>query len=783
MAREDAIRVLVVEDSAAMVLVLEELLKRELSALVEVASNCASAREKLSSYDFNIVTLDHLLPDGKGLDLLREIGAMDDPPPVVMVTGHGDEQLVVDSFKLGAAGYVVKDDRLAAMFPEAIRKALERVALHEARKEVRRTRDKLEATLDALPDLLFEVDLEGRIHDYRSPRDELLYVPPEEFLEKKVEQLLPEQAAGTIMNAIREAAREGRNVGAVYSLEMPDGTTRWFELSVSPVSTESEPEGRYIALVRDITEHKRADRLVEVQRDLAVKLSGISGFQETLEVAMEAILDATVFDSGGIYIFDEVTGAGEMVYHVGFSEELVRSVGRYESEFPAVLFAKAGESVFLALEDIPAPVSEARKEGVRSIGMVPVVDDGKTIGCVNASSHTVSDIPEESESITEALVGQIGQAVRRSLLVSALENSEERHRLMNEYAGEAIYTYDRNFILTGVNRVACEMAGYSADELVGKHALELGILHPEDVEKTVRDIDEIFAGEKVVRDQVRFIRKDGSVIIADVVGAALEKDGEVYEVVNIVHDITENKKAEEELETMNVELKGYARTVSHDLKGPLTGILLALDLMDGSLKRIRNGDTLGVEDAEEAVRSLRKNARSAQWRIDDLLALAKAGQVPGEVYDVDMGEIVEGVLRERSGEIENRRIKVRVDPDMGHIKANPTQMAQVFSNLVGNAIDHCDDESLEIEMSCLGDVGGGMRYRVRDNGPGIPPDDLEQVFTPFFKGEKGGTGLGLAIVKRIIDVYGGEITATNDNGACFEFVVRDLRLPDRKEPV
>ena len=778
MKREGAIRVLVVEDDAAMTLVLEGILQREFSALVEVASSCASAREKLCSCDLDIVTLDHRLPDGKGQDLLRWIGAMDDPPPVVMVTGHGDEQLAVDSFKLGAAGYVVKDDRLSAMFPEAIRKALERVALHEARKEVRRTRDKLEAILDALPDMLFEVDREGRIHDYRSPRYELLYVPPEEFLGKTVEQVLPEQAASTSMNAIREAAREGKNVGAVYSLEMPDGT-RWFELSVSPVSTESVPEGRYIALARDITEHKRADRLVEVQRDLALKLLGISGFQETLEVAIDAILEATAYDCGGAYLLEEETGALELEYSTGISERFSRFVSRLEIDSPVTVRAREGKSRFMPLAAIPASLCEEhRQEGIKSFGMVPVIDDGKVIGVVNVSSHTASEVPEESKVIAEVLAGQTGQVIRRARLASALAESEERHRLMNEYAGEAIYTYDRNLVLTGVNRVACEIAGYSAGELIGKHALELGILHPEDVEKTARDIDKLFAGEKVVRDQFRFIRKDGSVILADVVGAALKKDGEVYEVVNIVHDITESKKAEEELGRMNVELKGYARTVSHDLKGPLTGILLALDLMENSLERIRSGDALGVENAEEAVSALRKNAKSAQRRIDDLLALAEAGQVPREVYDVDMGEIVEGVLRERSGEVENRRIKVRVDPGMGHVKANPTQMEQVFSNLVGNAIDHCNDEGLEIEISCLGDVGGGIRYRVRDNGPGIPPDDLENVFTPFFKGEEGGTGLGLAIVRRIIDVYNGEITAANDNGACFEFVVRDLRLPD-----
>ena len=95
-------------------------------------------------------------------------------------------------------------------------------------------------------------------------------------------------------------------------------------------------------------------------------------------------------------------------------------------------------------------------------------------------------------------------------------------------------------------------------------------------------------------------------------------------------------------------------------------------------------------------------------------------------------------------------------------------------NLISNTIKHNDSENPVLEISYLGDDEGGLhRYLVRDNGSGVPPDDLESIFIPFIKGQTGDTGLGLSIVEKIVKVYHGEIRAYNDNGACFEFTLRD----------
>jgi len=90
-----------------------------------------------------------------------------------------------------------------------------------------------------------------------------------------------------------------------------------------------------------------------------------------------------------------------------------------------------------------------------------------------------------------------------------------------------------------------------------------------------------------------------------------------------------------------------------------------------------------------------------------------------------------------------------------------------------NAIKHNAGRDLKIEVSYLGDDGdGGHRYLFRDNGSGVAPENIGKIFRPFYSG-MNETGIGLATVAKIVKVYGGSISAYNDGGACFEFVMRD----------
>ncbi|MBU2689117.1 MAG: HAMP domain-containing histidine kinase [Actinobacteria bacterium] len=240
----------------------------------------------------------------------------------------------------------------------------------------------------------------------------------------------------------------------------------------------------------------------------------------------------------------------------------------------------------------------------------------------------------------------------------------------------------------------------------------------------------------------------------------------------------ERERAEEVLETRveertgelalaNEALDAYAHTVSHDLKGPLSAAIMA----STNLQRVVEKRALEPErDYIARMLGLMSDSlESSSALIDDVLALAEAGQRPLKVGSVDVSGVVGRILAERQGALAEKHVRVEVDAEPGTVAAEATHVYQVFSNLIGNAIRHNDSDTPLIEVRRLPDAdGGAARLLVRDNGSGIPPESLEQVFTPFYRMGGGGSGIGLAVVRRILEAYGGGIRAYNDRGACFE---------------
>ncbi len=131
-------------------------------------------------------------------------------------------------------------------------------ARKEASAELLAAKSRLEATLDALPDLLFELGLDGRYYDYHSASADLLAAPPEVFLGKLVSKVLPAEVAAVAMASLQEANERGRSSGREYTLALPGGT-RWFELSVARKVLLAQEGPRFIVVSRDITDRKQAE--------------------------------------------------------------------------------------------------------------------------------------------------------------------------------------------------------------------------------------------------------------------------------------------------------------------------------------------------------------------------------------------------------------------------------------------------------------------------------------------------------------------------------------------
>jgi PAS domain S-box-containing protein len=337
-----------------------------------------------------------------------------------------------------------------------------------------------------------------------------------------------------------------------------------------------------------------------------------------------------------------------------------------------------------------------------------------------------------------------------------------------------VFVKDTEGVYTGCNKAFQEYLGRSREEIIGKTVFEMA---PEDLARIYKEKDDELLqnpGVQVYEAQVT----DASGNRRDMIfnkATFSRLDGSLAGLVGVILDITERKMAENDLRRVNAELDGFARTVSHDLKSSLTAISVGSqtlqELIDGPVTDEVRKDIHVTTDV------ITRGVQSAAALIQDLLALAEAGQRPKDIQEVGVRGVVERVLQEQKQEIEDRGIVVECDEQLGRVHASPVHVYQLFMNIIRNAIKHNDSPNPRIVIRYLGESGGRWRYRICDNGSGIPPEAVNNIFLPFYKGESGGTGIGLSTVEKIVKVYGGSIKVFNDGGACFEFSLGEYRDP------
>jgi len=255
---------------------------------------------------------------------------------------------------------------MASTVEDVTERALAEKALAEAHS-------RLAATLAALPDLMFEVDVKGRIYDYYAPATEALYAPPEEFLGKMVEDVLPADAAGVILKALTQAAAEGSHRGATYALDMPGGRC-WFELSIAAKPGGSGTNGRLVALARDVTERKRAEEALRQSEER---------FRQVAETVSDFIWEV---DTDGLYTYtspsvEKILGytpdelVGKMHFYDLFVPEIreqlkAAAFGAFKAKqrfqaFPNSNLSKSGRIVYLETSGMPILDEAGRLLGYR----------------------------------------------------------------------------------------------------------------------------------------------------------------------------------------------------------------------------------------------------------------------------------------------------------------------------------------------------------------------------------------------------------------------------------
>ena len=242
-------------------------------------------------------------------------------------------------------------------------------------------------------------------------------------------------------------------------------------------------------------------------------------------------------------------------------------------------------------------------------------------------------------------------------------------------------------------------------------------------------------------------------------------EGKVVGILGTFEDITERKQAEEALLEANRELDAFVYTVSHDLRIPLTPIISYAEVLQETCRDQLDKQSLGYLAEIEA------QGYRMQALMEDLLSLAKVGQVQSPVEPVELNTVVDDVLIDIGSLIAEEGIVVE-KKSLPELRLPETLLAQLFSNLIGNAICYAGKNGNPIKIG--GERSGDVaRIFVRDHGPGIPQEEHSQIFDLFYRGTTGakipGTGVGLATVQKIAHLYDGRawVEETEGGGSTF----------------
>ena len=244
------------------------------------------------------------------------------------------------------------------------------------------------------------------------------------------------------------------------------------------------------------------------------------------------------------------------------------------------------------------------------------------------------------------------------------------------------------------------------------------------------------------------------------------------------HQETELAHKTRELAQSNAELQQFAYVASHDLQEPLRMVASYTQLLgkryQGKLDK----------DADEFIGYAVDGATRMQRLIRDLLEYSRVGSENKSLEHTDCELVLRQVMDNLSASVRERHAEVTHDP-LPIVHANPTHLTQVFQNLIGNALKFQGDSPAKIHVGARA-LPDGWEFSVRDNGVGIPADQLGRIFSIFQRlhgqSEYPGTGIGLAICKRIVEKYGGNIRVESElgTGSIFYFTLttpRDVMKP------
>ena len=554
----------------------------------------------------------------------------------------------------------------------------------------------------------------------------------------------------------------------IYGRVATTGQPEEFEDYIEPMAVWlhivviSPQPGHFVAIFGDVTERKQAEEVLRRDRDeLEVLVAERTGQLRESELRYRLLAENT---SDWVYW----VGPDERFVYVSPSCEALTGYG------PGEFLVDPGLLVRLVHKDDRQeflrhwcdPVAESGEEGLE---FRLVRRDGE----VRWISHVCSVMRSPEGELLGRRASNV-DITDRKLVEEELHTSNELLRRVIDAAPGGIAVTGTEGGVLFWSSGAEELTGWPAQEAVGG----LNPMVPESQREQYGSYLDLLGRGDVLQD-VELVRqcKDGRLLVVSLSAAPLRNaQGEIAGAVAVFVDVTDRKRAEEELQhtlaalkASNQELEQFANIASHDLQEPLRMVMSYAQLLGDEY-----GDILPAE-AHHYLDYAIEGTDRMHHLVRDLLAYSRVGSAPLDQGTVSSEDALVQALEDLQTSIEETGAQIHWR-ELPTVRADGAQLTRLWMNLVGNALKFHGTEPPRVQISAER-AGAQWRFAVRDNGIGLEPQYAERIFGIFqrlyTREQYPGTGVGLAICKRMVERHGGRIWVDSvlGGGANFYFTL------------
>jgi PAS domain S-box-containing protein len=632
-------------------------------------------------------------------------------------------------------------------------------AQRNAEQKLRESEERYRRTFELAGSGLAQVGLDGRFMRVNRRLCEMLGYRESELIGMSVKELSHPEDRDTV-----DERRQQLIAGKVESIQLEkrylrkDGGTVWAHVAIAMERDAAGKPLYAISVLDDITSRKHTDAALRESEER---------YRRTFELA------------------------GSGVAHIGLDRKFIRVnrrlceiLGYPEHELIGMTGRQISHSADLdVINKERAKMERGEVDHVR-VEKRYLRKDGSTVWITFSMvvEHDAAGQPTYEIAIFDEIT-------ERKAAEEAVRESEARFRSLTQLSSDWYWEQDESFGLKFMSRRMGERTGLDAAAFVGRKRWDQPALNLTDadwaVHKAQLERHEPFRDFEMERANpaggTRWISVSGEPIF--------DSQGRFTGYRGVGSDITERKLAEaelkrahddlakkaEELQRSNAELEQFAYVASHDLQEPLRMVSSYTQLLGK-----RYGDKL-QGDAQEFMHYIVDGAARMKQLIEDLLAYSRVGTKGKEFKPVPVEAPLRKAITNLRAAIEESSAAVTWDP-LPTVDADEMQLAQLFQNLMGNALKFRGSGVPRIHVSAE-EKDGEWHLSVADNGIGIEPQYFERIFMLFQRlhtmGEYPGTGIGLAICKKVVERHGGRIwvSSTAGEGSRFHFT-----LPKRDFP-